>query len=54
MCASGRRESRDHFGIFGHSYGKKPSYPLKSSAISRMLVFTGKVDEAQKIRVVEA
>src|SRR5262249_30707021 len=37
--------------IFGHSYGKKPSYPLKSSAVSRMLVFTGKVDEVQKIRI---
>ena len=37
--------------IFGYSYGRKPSYPLKSSAVSRILVFTGKQNEPQKFRI---
>ena len=37
--------------IFGYSYGKKPSYPLKSSAVVRMLVFLNKSAEAQSIRI---
>lgn len=37
--------------IFGHSYGRKPSYPLKSAAIVRMLLFIGKAEETKQFRI---
>jgi len=37
--------------IFGYSYGRNPSHPLKSAAVVRMLLFTGKTSDEQKIRL---
>ena len=37
--------------IFGYSYGRKPGYALKSSAVSNILFFAGKSDEAQSFRI---
>jgi len=37
--------------IFGHSYGHKPSYALKSAEITQVLFFTGKSKVPQTIRV---
>ena len=37
--------------IFGYSYGKKKGFPLKSSAVSRILFFAGKSDVAQSFRI---
>lgn len=34
--------------IFGYGYGYKPSYPLKSDAVTRLLFFMGKVKEGER------
>lgn len=37
--------------IFGYSYGHKPAHKLKSAAVVRMLIFTGKSDVVQSFRI---
>lgn len=37
--------------VFGYSYGRKPGYALKPNAISNILLFAGKSDEAQSFRI---
>ena len=37
--------------LFGLSYGQKPGYPLKPSAVVNVLLFTGKSDAVQSFRL---
>jgi beta-glucanase (GH16 family) len=37
--------------IFGYTYGHKPGYALKSTAIVNLLLFTGKSDTVQSFRI---
>jgi len=37
--------------IFGFAYGRKPSYALKSNAISNILIFTGRATELESFQV---
>ncbi len=37
--------------IFGYSYGRKPGYALKPSAVVDVLLFTGKSSQAQSFRI---
>ena len=38
--------------IFGYSYGHKPGYALKPSAVTQLLLFTGKTDKPLSFRLV--
>lgn len=37
--------------LFGHSFGRKKSFPLKPGAVSRLLFFSGKSDSVQTFKI---